>query len=250
MGSLHKVSKVARDVLWKARNGSIDCIYTYDEFVMAVNRLGNEKGNPPVEMEHQNPAPPLAESLTPMGRHSARLISGVQDHDEIFDFEEMNDVLDDEQKEREKELNKHTISRLKELCKERDERHSGTKKELIARLLQERKPEILITRARHKQYIPKIPSCNAAILVAILLHNKPGGTMKKEDIMNFAQETGISKDPMFGNGKSWYDGEFIIERTAISSPSINYLKNNILHFTKKLGWSGIKVSTYATICFN
>ncbi len=203
MGSLDKVSKVARDVLWKARNGSIDCTYTYDEFIAAVNRLDNEKGNPPTEREHQNPAPPIAENLTPMGRHSARLVTNSEDDD----LDGARASLSEEQKEKEEELSRLSIAKLKQLCKERDEKQSGTKKELITRLLQERKPEILITRARQKQYVPKVPSCNAAILVAILLHNKPGSMMKKEEIMNYAQETGISKDPMFGNGKSWYDGK-------------------------------------------
>ncbi len=214
LGSLDKVSKVAKDVLWKARNGSIDCTFTYDEFLAAVNRLGNEKGNPPSEREHQNPAPPIAESHTPLGRHAARF---APDPEAVDD--ENADNMDNVQSEMEQELSKQSMAKLKEMCKERDEKQSGTKKELIARLLQKRKPEILITRARRKQYVPKVPSCNAAILVAILLHNKPGATMKKEDIMNYAQETGISKDPMFGNGRSFYDGEFQLPNPLIQPPT-------------------------------
>ena len=215
MGSLDKVSKVARDVLWKARNGSIDCTYTYDEFVAAVKRLGNDKGNPPTEREHQNPAPPIAESMAPLGRHlSCQGPAGENDESED-EMTGQNNLLSDTQNEKIAELNKHTISELKELCKERDEKHSGSKKDLIARLIQKRKPEILISRARQGQYLPKLPSCNAAILVAILLHSEAGAYMKKEDIMNYAEETGISKDPMHGNGKSFYNGKFHLKEMTL-----------------------------------
>jgi hypothetical protein len=203
MGSLHKVSQVARDVLWKARNGSIDCTYKYDDFVAAVNRLDDNKGQQQTDREHQNPAPPITENLTPMGRHSALLASAETDENGRNELE-----LTEEQKEKEIELKSLPISKLKEMCRERDEKMSGTKNDLVARLLQKRKPEILITRARQKQYVPKLPSCNAALLVAILLHDEScKNPMKKEMIMNYAEETGISKDPIFGNGKSWYDGK-------------------------------------------
>ena len=216
MGSLHKVSQIARDVLWKARNGSIDCNYTYDEFITAVNLLDEDKGNPPTEREHQNPAPPIVESLTPLGRHSALLQTNTSTGDNGAT------EMSEEQKEKEKELNKNSIAQLKKMCKERDEKTSGSKKDLIGRLLQKRKPEILITRVRHKQYVPKLPSCNAAILVAIFLHDETGKTMmQKQTIMNLAEETGISKDPMFGNGKSWYDGE-LQYFFLISSLSFNF----------------------------
>jgi len=206
MGSLHKISQVARDVLWKARNGSIDCTYSYDEFIAAVNQLDDSIGNPPTEIEHQNPAPPIAENLTPLGRHSALLTN--TGNPEGGDSDLSDREMDEEQKTKRDELTKLSLAQLKEMCKERDEKLSGSKNDLVQRLMQKRKPEILITRARQNQYIPKLPSCNAAILVAILLHDETGtNSLKKETIMNYAEETGISKDPMFGNGKSWYDGE-------------------------------------------
>lgn len=55
---------------------------------------------------------------------------------------------------------------LKEMCKERKEKMVGTKEQLIERLLQKEKPNILRTRIEEKKYVPKVPSCNAAILVA------------------------------------------------------------------------------------
>ena len=242
MGSLHKIAQIARDVLWKSENGSIDCNYTYDAFISAVKRLDDSKGNPPTEREHQNPAPPISESLTPLGRHSAYLVNATITGDD--DSVDENEV-DEERKAKEEELNKNSIAELKEMCKERDEKSTGTKKELVARLLQQRKPEILITRARRKQYVPKLPSCNAAILVAILLHDETGTTaLKKETIMNFAEETGISKDPMFGNGKSWYDGE---TNHCISISFFNqflhvHFSHHIINIVWNSGWSGVKVS--------
>jgi hypothetical protein len=196
LGSLQKVSEVARDVLWKERNRSIDCNFTYEDFISAVNQLDDEKGNPPTDRNHQNPAPPIVENRTPMIRHPTG--------DEGL----VRNVTSDEHLEKEAELMKNSMAQLKEMCKARDDKVSGSKKELVARLLIKRKPEVLITRARRKQYIPKIPSCNAAILVAIFIHNGTSTEMmKKETIMSYAEETGISRDPMFGNGKSWYDGE-------------------------------------------
>ena len=212
MGSLHKIAEIARDVLWKARNSSIDCDYTYEEFIASVKQLDDDKGNPPIDVEHQNPAPPIVETLVPIDRHPTNLETAL---DEGYDATHAGNLTSDENKEKAVELREHSMSKLKQMCKDRDEKMSGSKKDLVARLLQKRKPEILITRIRQKQYIPKLPSCNAAILVAILLHNETGSEMmKKEAIMNFAEETGISKDPMFGNGKSWYNGELFVYLTA------------------------------------
>lgn len=238
MGSLHKVAQIARDVLWKARNDSIDFNYTYDRFIAAVNHLDEEKGNPPTEREHQNPAPPIVESLTPLGRHTSLLQANTSTGDDVAA------ETSEEQKEKEKELNKNSIAQLKKMCKERDEKASGSKKDLIGRLLQKRKPEILITRVRHKQYVPKVPSCNAAILVAILLHDESGRTMmQKQTIMNLAEETGISKDPMFGNGKSWYDGwSGIKDLTGGDPPLISVVKRKYALTTQPHGAAGVDVA--------
>ena len=104
-------------------------------------------------------------------------------------------------------MKKLSMKELKEKCRERDEKMSGSKNDLVARLLQKRKPEILISRSRRSQYVPRVPSSNAAVVVALLLHHEPGTPpLSKDKIMMLAEETGISKDPMFGNGKSWYDG--------------------------------------------
>jgi len=68
------------------------------------------------------------------------------------------------------------------------------------------KSEILITRSRRCQYLPKVSSCNAAILVVLYLNHSPGTKgLSKERIMLLAEDTCVSVDPMGGKG-GWYDG--------------------------------------------
>jgi hypothetical protein len=74
--------------------------------------------------------------------------------------------------------------------------------------------------------VPKVPSCNAAILIALHLHHEPGTpTLPKEKIMMYAEECGVNKDPMFGNGKGWYDGWSGIKVSA---------KNHIVYLSKNM----------------
>ena len=178
---------MAKEYLWQHRNGSIDCTHTYDDFVRDLKRVGDEKGNPPTDPEHQNPAPPIVSRLIP-SRVPDPATTNVNVEEE---------VETEGTKERREELMKMPLRELKDRCKERDEKMSCTKKELVNRLLQKRKPAILITRARRKQHVPKVPSCNAAILVALHLHTEPeDGGLEKAKVMSYAEETGVSKDPM------------------------------------------------------
>jgi hypothetical protein len=86
---------------------------------------------------------------------------------------------------------------LKEMCKERKEKMVGTKEQLIERLLQKEKPNILRTRIEEKKYVPKVPSCNAAILVALLLHHAPGKKpLEKTELITYAEESGVSDRTM------------------------------------------------------
>jgi len=227
-GSLHKISRVAREVLWKARNGSIDCNFSYDEFIKAVKIVGNEKGDPPTDEKHKYPAP---------------IIFDQNEQAEVTRDDCHNELVNDN-KEMEIELKKHAVATLKEMCKQRDEKMTGTKQDLITRLLIPRKPEILITRKRRNQYVPKLPSCNAALICALLLLDetctKP---LKKEEIMKMAEETGVSKDPMFGNGKSWYDGwSGIKEMTGGDPPLISVVKRKYMLTTQPHGAAGIDVA--------
>ena len=41
------LAKVAEDVSWKAKNGCIDAIFSYEEFLGRVKVLGDDIGDPP-----------------------------------------------------------------------------------------------------------------------------------------------------------------------------------------------------------
>ncbi|GFH44290.1 hypothetical protein CTEN210_00764 [Chaetoceros tenuissimus] len=235
-GSLDKIKQVAKDFLWRANNGSITCQYTYDEFVQAVNRLSDDKGDPPTDERFQNPAPPIVpEAPIPTANTTSESNEPQEESEET--------------KKKREELLKLPMKDLKAQAKERAEKQSGSKKELVERLLQPRKPEILISRSRRGQYIPKVPSCNAAILVALHLHHEPGTPeLSKEQIMNYAEETGVSKDPMFGKGKSGYGGynydgwSGIKDMTGGDPALISVVKRKYALTTKPHGEAGVEVA--------
>lgn len=235
-GSLDKIKQIAKDFLWRANNGSITCQYTYDEFVQAVKRLSDDKGDPPTDERFQNPAPPIVSEVPIPTANATSESNEPQEESE-------------ETKKKREELLKLPMKDLKAQAKERAEKQSGSKKELVERLLQPRKPEILISRSRRGQYVPKVPSCNAAILVALHLHHEPGTPeLSKEQIMNYAEETGVSKDPMFGKGKSgyggWnYDGWSGIKDMTGGDPALmSIVKRKYALTTKPHGEAGVEVA--------
>jgi hypothetical protein len=195
-GSLEKIKRVAKEYLWRANNGSIDCTFTYEQFLKEVKSLSNDKGDPPTDPRHKNPSPPIVEEMPIPHEPTVAPNTGDTEAEES-----------EELKQRREQLLTLSMNELKDLCRERAEKMAGSKVDLVQRLLQQRKPEILISRARRNQYVPKVPSCNAAILVALHLYHEPGTPpLTKEKIMMYAEECGVSKDPMFGSGKGWYDG--------------------------------------------
>ena len=229
MGSMNILSQVARDVEWKASNKSISCTFSYDEFIRETKKCSKSKGDPPTAAEHQYPAAPIADAVaTPFEnrepiRHQVSYDSQNDDKENESDTQITNDKIE--------ELKKVSMVELKRMCKDRDEKMTGKKSELISRLMKKRKPEILLTRSRQGQYVPKVPSCNAAILVAILLNqsSSPNG-LTKDNIMMLAEETGISKDAMGGNG-GWYNGWAGIKVSSIELKKLSDNHNNgISHF--------------------
>ena len=195
MGSMNILAKVVRDVAWRHNNGSFDCVYSYDDFIERLNKCPDSYGLPPSDPIHLNPAPPVitqGATMTSMAANNA--INSTE-----------SDVPNYSESPMYEELMKKTLTELRNMCKERDEMSGGTKTDLVTRLLKQRKPEILITRKRQGQYTPRVPSSNAAILIAMLLHDKEGQGLTKDKIMQLAEETGVSKDPMEGNG-GWYNG--------------------------------------------
>jgi hypothetical protein len=183
------------------RSGLVDANLTYQQFLRKVKALSDDKGNAPTSREHQNPAPPvvIANQNPQTAPSSNNTNEEAQSHQNAGqNSEENSEAFTD--------LNKLSIQVLKERCKERGEKIGGKKSDLIARLLQPRKPEILIARSRRNEYVPKVPSSNAALMVALLLHHVPGTQgMTKERLMVLAEETGVSKESMSGDG-GFYDG--------------------------------------------
>eukprot|EP00985_Skeletonema_marinoi_P015226 scaffold7820_cov99-Skeletonema_marinoi.AAC.1 len=214
------LAKVAQDVSWKVNNGNIDVMYSYEQFLSRVKKLGEDKGEPPTDRAHQNPAPPVVVNtnfMSSTANAATAAASSTRDDDATFSPQRSDSPggfgSDDDapqqtnNAEKVAELKKLSMARLKEMLKERDEKTGGKKEELISRLLKPRKPELLILRARRKEYVPKVPSSNAAIMVALLLNHIPGTQgLTKERLMVLAEETGVSKESMSGDGSSFYDG--------------------------------------------
>jgi len=242
MSSIVKLAEVASEVSWQYHNGSIDCLYTYDEFIRLWNACDGSKGDPPTLAEHQDPAPLVLDndafsrariSSTPPNKKNTKTNSGAA----AVAAEEINEAGNSA------ELNKLSIAELKALCKERFEKATGTKTDLIAILSRPRKPELIITRMRHGQYVPKIPSSNAALMVALLLHCRPGSEgLTKESLMLYAEETGISKEPMTGAG-GYYDGWSGMKKLTSGDPAlVNDAKRRYSLTTKPTGLAGIDVA--------
>lgn len=112
MGSMNELAKVASEVSWQYYNGSLDCKYTYDEFIRLLKECDETKGDPPTSAEHQNPTPIVLDD------YSARLSSarekkgaeGKSAADYVVNGERIT------------ELNKLSLTQLKTLCRERFEK--------------------------------------------------------------------------------------------------------------------------------
>jgi len=101
----------------------------------------------------------------------------------------------------------------------------------------------LITRSRRGQYLPKVPSCNAAILVALYLNHSPGTEgLPKEKILLLAEETGVSLDPMGGKG-GWYDGWSNVKELLSGDPALVHVsKRKYRLTTQPPGECGIDIA--------
>ena len=112
--------------------------------------LEDDIGDPPTSREHQNPAPPIV--TTEMASTSRNSEGNAQcprsDGSPLKNTVIANAFHEDHSEGEYSQLQKMSIAQLKEKCKERDEKISGNKEDLIDRLRKPRKPEILIMRAR------------------------------------------------------------------------------------------------------
>jgi hypothetical protein len=113
MDSMDVLSKVAEEVSWQYHNGSLDCNYTYDEFIHLFRKCDEQKGDPPTSAEHQNPTPLI------QYRHAARNSSS-----EVGKINDRNDAsieLRDREGFSEAGLNKKSKIELQSLLEERFE---------------------------------------------------------------------------------------------------------------------------------
>jgi len=222
--SMMILSRIARDVSWKVKNGSIDIKYTYDELSRMMKHCDRSKGDPPTDRIHQNPAPPV---ITNTARAASKEIQsrnggngGRAPSVSAQGADKMDEIIAPGDAAKRTKLMKMSMDGLKKLCRERADVLSGSKSDLVQRLLRPRKPEVLISRARRNQYVPKIPSSNAALMIALYIHSFPGGEgLSKERLMTLAEETGVSKDPMDGNG-GFYDGWSGVKRLQEGDPPL------------------------------
>lgn len=213
------LAKIAQDVSWNAKNGSIDAILSYKDFLSRVKMLDDEIGDPPTSREHQNPAPPIVttDRASPSRNTTKTNSPPPKDPKAPATHESHNDVHNEESSQ----LKKLTLAQLKDRCKERDEKISGSKDALIARLLKPLKPAILIMRARRNEYVPKVPSCSAALMVALLLNHVPGSQgLTKERLMVLAEETGVAgSESMSGDG-GYYNGWSGMSQMLVGDPAL------------------------------
>jgi hypothetical protein len=276
-----KITRVAKEVAWRHRNGSLDTKYTYTEFIRRVNALDSSKGEPPTLPEHQNPSPMIVDisdvrggggtttaaaapptSTTPVSRSLNMPKGSTPPPDDDADNSNVKSNKKDSQLydkdavssegDTASQLEAKSAKLLKQMCQERCLKMTGSKRDLVARLLQPRKPEILITRQRLGGYVPKVPSCNAAILVALLLHNHSPGTstqtspdgsgLTKEQLLLYAEECGLSKDPMGGVG-GYYDGWSGMKQLVSGDPGlVTQVKKKFLLTSRPYGSAGIDIA--------
>lgn len=109
-------------------------------------------------------------------------------------------------------LLKHPLLALKTLCESLGENTSGTKKDLVARLMEKPMPSVLATRRKRGGYTPHDRSCAHAIMCALERAQRRAGDSKtwgltKDGVMAAAEATGVSKVSLFAKaGPMGYDG--------------------------------------------
>ena len=176
--SMAKLVALAKEVSWQQENGSLDATLTYSEFIAKMRQCDDKKGDPPTDRRHQYPSAPLVDDdnrhfeqrRTPDGRRAASEEAAAAPAAAAA----AAPTTAAANSELEAELQKLSSAELKQRCKDRDEAVGGKKGDLIARLLKPRKPEILIVRKRNGLHVPTVPSCNAAIMIGLLLNTRSG----------------------------------------------------------------------------
>jgi hypothetical protein len=80
---------------------------------------------------------------------------------------------------------------------------------------------VLLNLLRRNEYVPKVPSCNSALLVALLLNHVPGTPgLTKEKLMVLAEETGVAgSESMSGDG-GYYNGWSGMSQMLLGDPAL------------------------------
>uniref|UniRef100_A0A7S3NF71 Crossover junction endonuclease MUS81 n=1 Tax=Aureoumbra lagunensis TaxID=44058 RepID=A0A7S3NF71_9STRA len=90
------------------------------------------------------------------------------------------------------QLTKLTLPVLKELCISTGENVSGTKAQIVSRLLEEPEPALLVLRRRQGEYIPRDRTAGHAFLCALDIAHRQGSIgLTKDDLMTRAEELGV-----------------------------------------------------------
>ena len=233
--SMAKLAALAKEVSWQKRNGSLDATFTYDEFIAKMRQCDKKEGDPPTDRLHQYPSAPLVDDYNKHYEHrrspDARRVGGEDPTSDTAvplpaAASATAPAASAGSSELEAELQKLSAAELKRRCKERDEATGGKKGELIARLLKPRKPEILIVRKRNGDHVPSLPSCNAALLIGLLLNTRPGEGMSKEELMIRADECGASKVAM-DQKNGFYDGWAGMSTLKTGDPALVCMKKRL-----------------------
>ena len=106
-------------------------------------------------------------------------------------------------------LGKFTLPTLKALCQATGATMSGSKKDLLVRLLEPPEPAILAKRRLQEDlYVPRDKSCGHAILCALEKAERNGQVgLTKDILMNLAEKTGVCATSLYEQvGPMGYDG--------------------------------------------
>ena len=250
--SMAKLAALAKEVSWQKENGSLDATLTYDEFIAKMRRCDNKEGDPPTDRRHQYPSAPLVDDdnrhyeqrRTPDARRVGGddSASGAASSARAASAAAAAPAASAANGELEAELQKLSAAELKHRCKERDEPTGGKKGDLISRLLKPRKPEILIVRKRNGDHVPSVPSCNAALLIGLLLNTRPGEGLSKEELMVRADACGASKVAM-DQKNGFYDGFSGMSTLKTGDPALVTMKKKLYCLTTQpQGLSGRDVA--------
>ncbi len=80
---------------------------------------------------------------------------------------------------------------------------------------------VLLNLLRRNEYVPKVPSCNSALLVALLLNHVPGTPgLTKEKLMVLAEETGVAGSESLSGDGGYSNGWSGMSQMLLGDPAL------------------------------